>query len=680
MSRQALKHFSILLLSERKTAGKVSKLDSDSVRQFLLDGVLAVGFNCSVDGEEVSHIFPLSEINHISDEYQRVSGSIGGNLTLKVEFSSDFEHGICHCRGSIGNSSATAVSLVNPTLELVFRGTGISVRAQKSTWCRESQFVNVEVPISIGSKGRTCSGFAPYIGISSESLGDIVIHILPTGDWRAALQESEDTLSIALDRYEENESIKLQPDEEYELKPECLFQHAAIGQSEKEGYRIQAYAADRLVKLQSPRLPVVYDTWFDRFYKISISSLVDQLDAAAEIGCEVFVVDAGWYGAGGGNWHEMIGDWRENPDVFSEHTMSWFADLVRSKGLQFGIWMEPERVHASAPIRIAHPDWFIASDQEGYYYPDLQRCAARDWVLAEMRRIIDTYSVKWLDIDCNFDFSDDPYHTGHRLRTDAWHAILDKIAEDYPDLMLEGCASGGLRNDLSTLSHYHTHFLTDTVDPIDTIRIGMSSTTRLSPAMTFRWAVLYPTGGGFTPYSRDPGDTGDVILCPSNATCDRVSSYYLDFAVRSAMTGGLGFGGNIAGLSDDLQRQLGEHVAYYKKHREFILSSVAIPLTSIEPIEKRDGVSAVQLSSRDFERNMIFVYNMSSDTNSVQVKPLGLLEDAMFSVCFDDETLCGPILGADAATEGIRVDCELGRSRVVEVDFLRTNKIEKKTP
>src|SRR5512132_733572 len=131
---------------------------------------------------------------------------------------------------------------------------------------------------------------------------------------------------------------------------------------------------------------------------------------------------------------------------------------------------------------------------------------------SEMVRLIETYRLSWLTIDATQNTLADHRKRAHELRIRALHEILDEIAERYPDLIIEGCASGGLRADLLTASHFHTHFLSDTVDPIEDLRIAMSVSASLPPRMINRWAVLYPTNHGWTIYNRDAFDTGDLIL------------------------------------------------------------------------------------------------------------------------------------------------------------------------
>jgi len=109
------------------------------------------------------------------------------------------------------------------------------------------------------------------------------------------------------------------------------------------------------------------------------------------LGCEVFVVDAGWYGAGDGDWGAQTGDWRERPkDAFCAR-MGEFADEVRAAGLGFDLWMEPERFGSQAPLRAKHPEWFIPVGTEARL--DLTKPPAWRWLRGEIARLVETYRL-----------------------------------------------------------------------------------------------------------------------------------------------------------------------------------------------------------------------------------------------------------------------------------------------
>jgi hypothetical protein len=99
--------------------------------------------------------------------------------------------------------------------------------------------------------------------------------------------------------------------------------------------------------------------WADN---ISDSLLRPAVDAAAEVGIEYFVVDAGWHEGGcplgTGNWEEIN---RANfPDGLEP-----FSAYVQSKGMQYGMWFDPETAEAASGMFRRHPDWFFPKPAPG---------------------------------------------------------------------------------------------------------------------------------------------------------------------------------------------------------------------------------------------------------------------------------------------------------------------------
>ena len=76
-----------------------------------------------------------------------------------------------------------------------------------------------------------------------------------------------------------------------------------------------------------------------------------------------------------------------------------------------------------------------------------------------------------MKIDFNFELGLDA--SGGELSGyyQAWYRLLDEIRLKHPQTVFEGCASGAMRLDLASLSHFDGHFLTDTVNPVDVVRI-----------------------------------------------------------------------------------------------------------------------------------------------------------------------------------------------------------------
>src|SRR5690606_1572402 len=103
-------------------------------------------------------------------------------------------------------------------------------------------------------------------------------------------------------------------------------------------------------------------TWEAVYFDHDADRLHRLATAAAELGVERFVLDDGWFGSRRDD-RRGLGDWWVSPDAHPEG-LGPLIDHVRSAGMDFGIWVEPEMVNPDSDLYRAHPDWALVT--EGY--------------------------------------------------------------------------------------------------------------------------------------------------------------------------------------------------------------------------------------------------------------------------------------------------------------------------
>jgi alpha-galactosidase len=552
--------------------------------------------------------------------------------------------------------------------------------SQDSRWCNENQ--GLWRPLNHGSivlsneGGRTCQGGTPYM-VLREARGDAAVgfHVMPRGNWviRASAHTiGGDTLPFAvveLGLADGDLRLRLAPGETFEL-PEVLIQALPAGEPHLAAPALHRYLlAHEPVSVRSRHAaPVVYNTWFDVFEVLTLPRLRQQLAVAKEAGCEVFTIDAGWYGATEGHWSDQTGDWREKPDAAFRGHMADFAEEVRAAGLGFGIWMEPERIGPHAPVLKEHPDWFIATNGP-YHYPDLENPEARAYMLAEFGRLIETYKLAWIKIDFNFELGPDPRSAELSRYYGAWYGLLDELRLRYPQAFFEGCASGAMRADSRTLEHFDGHFLSDTVNPYDCLRIYQGALLRTLPGRWCKWAVLRSVGQTLPRYLA-PLDAAPVsVVAPSGALWEPALTVDVDFAARVALCGLFGLSGDIAGLPSEARTRLREHIAFYKQWREFIVGSVAHLLTPPHLKADRAGWAAIQLQHPDEQTHLLFVYRLDDGIERKAFCLRGLDTDVMYTLSRMGESAISPEphSGAQLMTQGLTVELASRNSATVYV-------------
>ena len=280
-------------------------------------------------------------------------------LCLVCRWSYDPETEVLSRRDRLLNVGKEPITIFRCLPRFAFPPNNYEVYFQQSRWSNENQGEWLKLhagSITLSSEwGRSTEGSTPYLCLREQNgQSGLVFHVIPQGNWiiRVTASIHSNLLPIAVIEpglSDEDLRLALPPGKDIAL-PEIIIQPLPAGMPEEAAPRLHCYLNKRTPLPCLKEVPVSYNTWFDRSDNLDVSRLHAQLKAAAEIGCEVFIVDAGWFGPGDGGWG-AVGDWREKTDRAFYGKMKDFADEVRANGLGFGLWMEPERYAADIPIR-----------------------------------------------------------------------------------------------------------------------------------------------------------------------------------------------------------------------------------------------------------------------------------------------------------------------------------------
>ena len=190
--------------------------------------------------------------------------------------------------------------------------------------------------------------------------------------------------------------------------------------------------------------------------------ILREIDIAAEMGAEAFMVDAGWYGGKFGEWPVLRGDWQEGS--WLPGGLKGIRDYTHKKGLLFGLWHEAECISNKSQLRKDHPDWVLTTDDERQCAEmlNLANPEAAKFFEETVIRLIRDHKLDFYKIDYNIN----PFEGGQNLRdgfteSEFWrhyevlYRTYDRVRRELPRVCLENCASGGSRNDLGMLSRFH---------------------------------------------------------------------------------------------------------------------------------------------------------------------------------------------------------------------------------
>jgi alpha-galactosidase len=220
----------------------------------------------------------------------------------------------------------------------------------------------------------------------------------------------------------------------------------------------------------SPR-PVHLNTWEAIYFDHRESDLFELANAAADVGIERFVLDDGWF-QGRHNDRAALGDWWADRSKYPQGLQP-LAQHVVARGMQFGLWFEPEMVNPDSELHRAHPDWALQLDgrpmltARNQLVLDIARPEVSQDLYEKMHALLSTLPIAYIKWDHNRDLA----AAGDAQGRAAWHrqvgaayALIDRIRRAFPALEIESCSGGGGRIDFGVLSRTHRVWTSDCID------------------------------------------------------------------------------------------------------------------------------------------------------------------------------------------------------------------------
>ncbi|MFF5181236.1 alpha-galactosidase [Micromonospora sp. NPDC000316] len=324
---------------------------------------------------------------------------------------------------------------------------------------------------------------------------------------------------------------------------------------------------------RSPR-PVTLNVWEAVYFDHDLDRLRALADRAAQIGVERFVLDDGWF-RGRRDDTAGLGDWYVDEDVWPDGLQP-LIDHVTGRGMQFGLWVEPEMVNPDSDLFRAHADWLLAVP--GRLPPawrnqqvlDLGRPKAYTYLLERLDALLTAYpGISYLKWDHNRDLTEAGHdgRPGVHGQTVAVYRLLDELRRRHPGVEIESCSSGGARVDLAILSRTDRVWASDCNDALERLSIQ-------------RWTgLLLP-----------PELVGTHIGPERSHTTHRVHD--LGFRAATALFGHHGIEWDIASISAAEQTELAAWVALHKRLRPLLHTGRVVRVDHPDPAVWAHGVVA----------------------------------------------------------------------------------------
>ncbi|GAA1466471.1 glycoside hydrolase family 36 protein [Microbacterium thalassium] len=250
-------------------------------------------------------------------------------------------------------------------------------------------------------------------------------------------------------------------------------------------------------------MPVVFNDYMNTLNgDPTTEKLLPLIDAAAEVGADVFCIDAGWYDDSG-HWWDSVGEWLPSTTRFPGG-LGEVIDAIRDAGMVPGLWLEPEVVGVRSPIADTLPaDAFLQRHgvrlvEHHRYHLDLRHPAAVAHLDGVVDRLVEQFGVGFFKFDYNInpgpgtDLDTVSVGAGLLEHNRAHLAWLDGVLERHPELVIENCASGAMRMDFAMLSRLAMQSTSDQQDFVKYPPIAASAPIAMLPEQAASWAYPQP--------------------------------------------------------------------------------------------------------------------------------------------------------------------------------------------
>ena len=415
-----------------------------------------------------------------------------GGLTLELHYAL-FGESLCR-HAVLINQGTEPVELDRlMSLQLDLPVSGLSVTGFFGAWIREMQRNTIRLPagklVLESRSGNSSSYVNPFFLLhepgATETHGECIgFHLIYSGNHYEAVEVSPyGKTRVVCGVNPQGFRYRLNPGERF-ITPQaviCRSDRGFSGISEETHFFVREHVTRGRWK-NKPR-PVLLNSWEACYFDISEHRLLSLAKAAKKLGVELFVVDDGWFGARNDD-SSSLGDWTANRKKLPGG-LPRLAKGIQALGLDFGIWVEPEMVNVQSKLYEQHPDWAMAipgrahSEGRNQRILDLVNPAVQEYLIRSLSDLLDSGDIRYVKWDYNRVFSDaySPSlppdrqgETSHRYILGLYR-VMRTLTERFPEVLFEGCASGGNRFDLGILSFFPQIWGSDNTDALCRARI-----------------------------------------------------------------------------------------------------------------------------------------------------------------------------------------------------------------
>ena len=370
-----------------------------------------------------------------------------------------------------------------------------------------------------------------------------------------------------------------------------------------------------------------------------------EIDMAADIGAESFLIDAGWYGPEPNRWYDNTGDWYAG--AWLPNDVGPIREYARKQGMRFGLWVEIEAAGAASKLRKEHPDWILTRNGQPIAngrHLDVGNPVVAKWMESEIARIIKKYDLDIFRIDYNMSVEEDGNHVRDGfVENSGWrhvenlYAMFDHLRQQFPKVIFQNCAGGGGRLDWGILRRFDNTELSDWMREPRGVKILNGMTWVLPPE------ILLRTFGTEVPDLAGDGDVDSELR-----------------QVQMSLPIFRGIAPSLAELNPILRSKIRTGLDLYKSElRPILRDSVVYHHTPMTSYSSESPWVVLEYASADKKRDVATLFRTSSYGDSVfHFLPRGLDTSVKYNVTFENRGETVELSGFQLMTEGIAIRLE----------------------
>ena len=356
--------------------------------------------------------------------------------------------------------------------------------------------------------------------------------------------------------------------------------------------------------------PTLLNSWEGAYFSFTTKTLTDMIDDAAAMGLEMFVLDDGWFATKypRDNDKQGLGDWELNTSKLPEG-IDYVASYAHSKGLKFGIWIEPEMANPRSRLAEEHPDWIVRApgreivQRRNQWLLDLTNPAVQDFVYGVFDNTMQlSGKIDYIKWDCNrhvmnvgSDFLGAEQSRFYVDYVQGLYKVMRRVREKYPDTIVQCCSSGGSRVDYGSLKYFNAYWASDDTDAMERVKIQYGT------------SLYYPAG-----------TIGSHVSDVPNHQTKNVTP--LKFRFDIACSGRLGMELQPKNLSAEERALADRCIRSYKQYRDLVFGGDLYRLLS--PYE--GNYYALMYVAPDKSRAVVFTYCTNYLNRAIGAKRINL--------------------------------------------------------